>query len=809
MSPSAVRRLRLAAIAAGACLLIAACAAAWVASRVRASLPRLDGEALLPGASAPVTVERDALGVPTVRGATRADIARALGWLHAQDRFFQMDLLRRAAAGELAALFGERALPRDRAARLHGFRALAAKVVAGLPAAERAILDAYVAGVNAGLAGLGARPWEYLLLRATPEPWRAEDSALTGYAMMIDLQDSSGNHERSLMTLRDVRGEEMVPFFAPVTAPDDAALDGSTAPLPAIPGPKVINLRAARTGALPAAGLPAGALAELAFPFAPRDPDAIPGSNALALAGAHVAGGGGLLASDMHLGHSVPNIWYRASLETGGRRVTGVTLPGTPVVISGSNGDVAWGLTVANADTTDLVVVETTSASRRFYRAPGREDYVPLETRRETIAVKGGDPVTVEHEWTIWGPVVGRNERERPLALRWVAHDPAAANFAMLGMETARTTAEAVAVAHRAGVTPVNCVIADRAGDVAWTIAGRLPRRAGYDGRLPVTWTFGDRKWDGHLTPEETPVMRGPESVLPGRIWSGNQRQVGGEALTRLGDGGYAPAARARQLRDGLAPLAKATPADLLKVQLDDRALLLAEWRGILLAALSPEALAGSPGRAELRRLLEKWEGRAEPGSVSYRLVAEFRQAVRTRVLGPVFAPCVEALPSFNGRRFNTEPAVRALLREKPMHFLEAKYARWEDLLLAAADDVTAAVEKSGGRLAEATWGSRNRLRMKHPLSSAAPLLGRWLDFPATPLAGDNDMPLAQTSGHGASERLVVAPGREAEGIFHMPGGQSAHPLSPFFRAGHDAWLRGEPSPFLPGPTVHRLTLRP
>lgn len=601
----------------------------------------------------------------------------------------------------------------------------------------------------------------------------------------------------------------MVAFLAPLMAPDDAALDGTTAPLPAIPVPKVINLRAARTGALPPAGLATEALAELAFPFAPRDPDAIPGSNALALAGAHVAGGGGLLASDMHLGHSVPNIWYRASLETGGRRVTGVTLPGTPVVVSGSNGDVAWGLTVANADTTDLVVVETTSASKRFYRAPGHEDYVPLETRRETIAVKGGDPVTVEHEWTIWGPVVGRNERDRPLALRWIAHDPGAVNFAMLGMETARTTAEAVAVAHRAGVTPVNCVIADRAGDVAWTVAGRLPRRAGYDGRLPVTWTFGDRKWDGHLAPGETPVIRGPESVLPGRIWSGNQRHVGGEALARLGDGGYTPAARARQLRDGLAPLAQATPADLLKVQLDDRALLLAEWRDILLATLTAEAVAGSPGRAELRRLVEKWEGRAAPGSVSYRLVAEFRQAVRTRVLGPLFAPCVEALPSFNGRRFNTEPAVRTLLREKPMHFLDSKYARWDDLLLAAADDVTAAVGKSGQRLAEATWGSRNRLRMKHPLSSAAPFLGRWLDFPDTPLAGDNDMPLAQTSAHGASERLVVAPGREAEGIFHMPGGQSAHPLSPFFRAGHDAWLRGEPTPLLPGTAVHRLTLRP
>ena len=325
---------------------------------------------------------------------------------------------------------------------------------------------------------------------------------------------------------------EMVAFLAPVVAPDDAALDGTAAPLPAIPGPKVINLRAARTGSLPSAGSPAGALVELSFPFAPRDPDAIPGSNALALAGAHTAGGGGLLANDMHLGHSVPNIWYRASLETGGRRVTGVTLPGTPVVISGSNGDVAWGVTVANADTTDLVVVETTSASRRFYRAPGRDDYVPLETRRETIAVKGGDPVTVEQEWTIWGPVVGRNDRDRPLALRWTAHEPAATNFALLAMETARTTAEAIAVAHRAGVTPVNCVIADRAGDVAWTVAGRLPRRAGYDGRLPVTWTFGDRKWNGLLAPDEIPVVHGYHLMFA-QSWQ--QQQCGRSLLLGAG----------------------------------------------------------------------------------------------------------------------------------------------------------------------------------------------------------------------------------------------------------------------------------
>jgi penicillin G amidase len=394
MSPSAARRLRLAAVILGAGLLAVVAGGAWLASRVRASLPRLDGDAKLPGAGAAVTIERDALGVPTVRGASRADVARALGWLHAQDRFFQMDVLRRAGAGELAALFGERALPRDRATRMHGFRALAGKVVASLPAAQRAVLDAYVAGVNAGLADLGAKPFEYLLLRADPAPWRAEDSALVGYAMMLDLQDSTGNHERSLMTLRDVYGADSLGFFAPVTAPDDAALDGTTAPLPTLPGPKVINIRAARTGTLPAPGtLRADALADLSFPFAPRDPDSIPGSNALALAGAHTAGGGGLLANDMHLGHSVPNIWYRASLETGGRRVTGVTLPGTPAVIAGSNGDVAWGVTVANADTTvsALATVTPTPPTLSWSRrSPPRSAFIARRVVTITCRSRSG-----------------------------------------------------------------------------------------------------------------------------------------------------------------------------------------------------------------------------------------------------------------------------------------------------------------------------------------------------------------------------------------------------------------------------------
>jgi penicillin amidase len=805
MTPATVRRLRRLATALGALLLAAALAVGWFYWRLRSSLPQLDGTAAVGGLGAAVTIERDREGVPTLRGANRVDLARALGWLHGQERFFQMDLLRRHAAGELAEVFGERALPRDRATRRHGFRRLAETVLGRLPAGERALLEAYAAGVNAGLGALGARPFEYLVLRDPPAPWRPEDSVLASYAMTLDLQDTDGTYERTLMTLRDRFGLEALAFFAPAATPQDAALDGSSAPLPPVPGPKVIDLRGRRTGAT-APHHDSGYAG--AWPLAARDPAAVNGSNAFALAGRHTAGGAALLANDMHLDHGVPNIWYRAALDYDGRRITGVTLPGTPAIVAGSNGRVAWGFTNSYADTGDLVVVEINSIARTLYQAPGRDESLKIEKRHELIRVKGAAPVTADYEWTIWGPIVGTNDRERPLAHRWVAYDPAATNFALIDMEGAATVEEGIAVAHRAGIPAQNILLADRSGAIAWTIAGRLPKRVGYDGRLPVAWTFGDRRWDGYLSPAETPVVRGDQSALPGRLWSGNNRMAGGEAFSRIGDGGYARPARAAQIRDDLAGLERAGPRDLLAVQLDDRALFLAPWHRLLLDTLTPDA-AGRKPRAALRALAEKWEGRASVEAVSYRIVREFRSAVHARVFTPIFASCVEAFPGFNVSQLQLEAAVWPLLRERPPHLLNPDFAAWDDLLLAAVDDTIAALDRSGRPPPEGTWGWRNRARIRHPFGITFPWLGSWLNFPADPLPGDSDMPRVQAPGHGASERFVVSPGREEEGIFHMPGGQSGHPLSPFYRAGHAAWVQGAPTPFLPGPAAHTLTLRP
>ncbi|MFA5057108.1 MAG: penicillin acylase family protein, partial [Opitutaceae bacterium] len=312
----------------------------------------------------------------------------------------------------------------------------------------------------------------------------------------------------------------------------------------------------------------------------------------------------------------------------------------------------------------------------------------------------------------------------------------------------------------------------------------------------------------GYLPAEDYPRIVSPAS---GQLWSANNRPVGGGDYAKLGDGGYMAAARARQIRDDLTRItAPAGPRDLLAVQLDDRALLLDRWQKQLLAVLTPAAVAATPGRAELRRLVETWNGRASIDSVAYTLVRRWRTSVADRALGPVFEPCTEVDAAFDFHRLDYEEPLWRLVQARPPNFLTPDYLSWDELLLAAADDVLRWADRQNRPLARLTWGSRNAARIQHPFSRFLPApLARLLDMPIEPLPGDNDMPRVQSPAFGASERFVVAPGHEEEGIFHMPGGQSGNPLSPFYRAGHEAWARGEPTPFLPGPTAHTLRLHP
>ena len=804
-APHRQRLLWLLALPAGL-LLLGAGVVGWGWWQMHGSLPQLEGTLPLAGLAAPVRIERDAQGVPTITGTTRLDVARATGFVHAQDRFFQMDLLRRSGAGELAELFGAVAVPQDQAHRLHGFRRTAVRALALLTPEQRAVVDAYTAGVNAGLAALRRTPWEYLVLRTAPQPWRAEDSALVVYAMWFDLQDPSAKFELSLGALRQAIGQGAVDFFAPRGTARDAALDGSTlAPVP------LPSLR------LKSAAAPVVSLARSATE------SFFPGSNSFAVAGTHTASGAALLANDMHLSLAVPAIWYRMVLawtDAAGvpHRLVGATLPGTPTLTAGSNGHIAWGYTNAYVDTLDVVAVESETTANLFYRSP--TGFTEIEQRAETIRVKGADPVTFTARWTEWGPIVASAAPGRHFAVHWSAHDPAAINFNVLDLETATTAAAAVEIAHHVGMPNQNFVVADQAGAIAWTLTGNIPRRRGYDGRFPTSWAYGDRKWEGWLGPEEIPVILNPPEGL---LWTANQRMIGGEAYAKIGDLGYADGARGQQIRDDLRQLvarpngpttppgpARAKEGDLLAIQLDDRALFLERWQKFLLTTLTDDAVAENGNRGELRDAVRQWNGHASPDSAAYRLVRTWRLHVIERTLAPFLAQARDTYPGFTAANFQGEDAIWQLTHEKPARLLSPAHASWEALLLAAADDVLAETKAAGLPAARFTWGEFNTLRMRHPFSSFLPgWLAGCLDMPAQPLPGGSDMPRVQYPTFGASERLVVSPGHEAEGIFHMPGGQSGHPLSPYYRAGHEAWVKGEPTPLLPGPTQHALVLQP
>jgi penicillin amidase len=770
----------------------------WLWSRLRASLPVVEGRVGVAGLSAPVTIERDALGVPTLRGDNRLDVARATGFVHAQERFFQMDLLRRTAAGELAELTGPAALEWDRRIRVHRFRTVARDAVASASPARRDLLEAYAAGVDAGVAALGAKPLEYFVLRAEPAPWKAEDTVLVALAMFITLQDERDRRESDFGLMHDLLPPAL---FELLTAPGtewDAPLIGPAFETPALPDAAALDLRSRDGEGRDVAGrerferLPAG-------------------SNSWAVSGRHTADGGAILANDMHLGLSVPNVWYRLSLawrdESTGepRRVTGVSLPGVPDVISGSNGHVAWGFTNSFGDWSDLVVLEVDTADPEVYLTPGG----PRRLRHdvETIHVRGKADETLDVASTVWGPVIDHDHLGRPRALRWVAHDPEAVRGGLAPLESARDVSDAIRIAAGCGAPAQNFVVADADGHIGWSILGRIPRRVGFDGRLPASWADGKRRWDGWLAPEEYPRIIDPPD---GRIWTANNRVVNGEMLRDIGDGGFALGARARQIRDRLLARDRFAEADMLDIQLDDRALLLERWRSLLLDLLTPQAVAGDPRRAEMRRLVEEsWSGHASVDSVGFRLVRAFRQFLSDDVVQALTAPCREADPEFDPELFQREGPIWKILTQRPENLLEPPFHDWNERLLAAADETLDYYAGRGTPLAECRWGRRNTLRMRHPLSRSLSVLGSWLDMPALELPGDVAMPRVQGVTFGASERLVVSPGREERGLFHMPGGQSEHPLSPHYADGLGAWAHGEATPLLPGPTVHTLVLTP
>ena len=866
------------------------------------------------GLSAPTSIVRDNAGHVTIEATTRTDAAFATGYAHAQDRFFQMDLLRRVSAGELAELFGQQAVRLDEQNRMHRFRARAQQAVESLPAGQRALLDAYAAGVNASLSALKVRPFEYLVLRADPRPWRPEDSLLALYAMYLDLQSG----EMRTLVSRSVLAAQMPPalsaFLLQPVSHWDAPLDRAVPVMAQVDGARpVANSPVVHTDAAQAPGqspsmpvpLPTQrpawldgsgqqGHASMGANDTRSDPDTrgpidasslvasfVPsldlltssasafareadwrseiGSNSFAVAGTRTTqGSSAMVANDMHLGLSLPEIWYRLSIHVAASpgheaiQIAGVSLPGAPLVVVGSNTEVAWGFTNSYGHYVDLVEVQTDPANPVRYRSPpvpGQTANVPApsehhdkrdgsrrslarrealpstdiaapqgtawqyaSTHLETIAVKGAAPVTMTVYDTRWGPewhVAGH-----VYAVRWVAHDPQAANLILGEMEQAHDVRAAMNVAQRSGIPTQNVVIADREGHIAWTLAGPLPRRPApnTDASVqvaPVMPVPADRYtgWEGYLDPASYPVRIDPDVAA---LWTANNRQLDSTEQLKIGDGGSDLGARATQIRDDLAEHERFDERGLLSIQLDDRAKALAFWRDVMLEALDAGALENHRHRQTLRALVSQWDARAGVDSVGYTLVRDFESAMYDGWFGALDA---QMSGTYAGATYRTASSRSVAVMEtlaSAHAWVPQRFGTWQAFVLNRVDAVIARDTADGALLDEARWGDRNRASIAHPFARMLPgLLAAHLSAPPDRLPGDVNMPRVQARSFGASERMVVSPGHESQGILEVPGGASGHPLSPFFLAGHEDWVHGNPSSFLPGPQAHRLVLQP
>jgi penicillin amidase len=621
-------------VVAGGILLVLAMAV-WLLAR--ASLPRPSGEAQVAGLAAAVVVELDAHAVPRIRASTLEDAFRAQGFMHAQERFFQMDLMRRSAAGELAALAGEQALPLDRTSRPFDLRRRAREVVTALPQRHRGWVDAYVEGVAAGLADLDARPPEYWLLGERPAPWTAEDTVLVVFALYTLLSNNQ-DFELPQGVMHATLPASVYEFLTPATSRFDSPLvafgsadpTGGYVPL-AIPPPEVLDLRL-----LPpvdgTAQPPAGGSAPRVDP-----PLTGPGSNQWAVSAARGPGGGlALLANDPHLEIQVPNVFYRAELEWPGGAARGVSVPGVPGILLGASDTVAWGATVSYADQSDWVVVERDPADPTRYRTP--EGYEPFAAVRHEIAVHGGEAATIEVLVTRWGPVLAEDWLGRPLAQQstWLA--PGGLNLALLEIVEARDVDAALAVLERWAGPSLNWALADSSGHVAWTFNGPVPRRIGFDGTRPQSRADGVTAWDGEL----------PEPQLAGAgldtVFTANNRTLAADDAAAYGSMWMRPL-RAQRIAELLAGAATVTERTSLDMQLDAQAAAYEALQALVLEAV-PE-VEQDAALARARDHVRNWSGRAEAEEPGFRILHLYYRALLERVLGPLLAAPAAADPAF------------------------------------------------------------------------------------------------------------------------------------------------------------------
>ncbi len=802
-----------------ACVLLVVLIAAvwWLYGIARSPLPQLDGRVTVPGISSKIRVIRDERGVPTIEAATLEDLFFAQGYVTAQDRLWQMDIMRRAAAGELSEVIGEDTVKMDREERILGLRLAAEAAEKSISTRDRVYFDAYARGVNAFIESHRDRlSLEFRLLKYAPRPWTVTDSLLVGARMVQDL-----NHYRNPPALTrekilaklgpeltadlyvnsswrdrpptEVRRMEDEPAVnsGDEEDDDDEEVDpsgGTGRLISALPS----TLPSERSSAFASAWSSA-----LSSTFTREEADSFrPGSNNWVVSGQHTVSGKPLLSNDMHLDHQMPNLWFAAHLRTssGAFDVAGITLPGVPFVIVGHNQRIGWGFTNVGPTVEDDFIEEFNAQGQ--YKTPA--GWVEPQHRQETIHVKGKPDVTLDVVTTRHGPIITEllPGETRKVALRWTLQDGEGLVF--FDVDSAQNWDEFRKAFSTFGAPGQNVMYADVDGHIGYQATGSVPIRAAGDGSLPVSGSDDAHEWKGWIPFDDMPhVYDPPKGILAtanGRITPDGSKY----SISTEWEAPWRTDRIYRVLESGK----KFAPADMLALQMDVSSTYDRFCADKFVYAIDHAASASARAK-QAADILRDWDGRMSADSAAPTIGTKARQELARLLLEPKLGAAAEssnsssasgaAAGALSWKSYHWAMSsvwLENVLTKQPARWLPPGYSDYGSLLTAA---VESAVKQAGvpADLGEWKWGKNYPVEIDHLVLSQLPLIGRFTGPGLHPLSGSTYTVKAVGRGFGPSERLTWNFANFDESTLNLVTGESGIFLSPYYMDQWAAWYGG------------------
>ncbi len=769
--------------AAGLVLVLIVSISVGVYVYLRSTLPEYNGEIIVTGVDGEIEIIRDSFGMPHIYASTDEDAAFALGYCTAQDRLFQMELIRRSIRGRLAEALGEEFVDIDRMFRTITARKSLEDMFADLPPEVTSVMEAYASGINHYLANHEEQlPFEFSLLGNQPEYWTAADELASLYYMAWAL-NFSFNAELTHSAIADKVGIEM----AAEIFDDYSAGDPTILPPEALGRGKTKLLSTIRKARELTGAVVRGA------------------SNNWVVSGKKSQTGMPLLANDMHLGLIIPGIWYEAHLVTPNMNVSGVVLPGVPVIIAGANEHVAWGFTNVMADDADYYIEKINPDDSTQYEYMGQWEDIVI--RHDTITVRNGEPVPIEIRMTRHGVIIDDIIRMEeppasPIAMRWTVVDFNREAQALYLANRAKNIDDMEQAAALYKCPGQNWVYADDQGNIGFWAAVGIPIRDGFDaGQLLPGWD-GQHEWSGYVPTDQQPHMKNPEQ---GWIASANNRHTGNDSPHTISTY-YAPPDRIIRITRMLNEKEKLGVDDFKRMQADLYMVMAENWVPRIVSALSSQELPVLQKQA--LQVIKDWNYVADADKVA---PAIFHVTLQNTIEAVFQERLGDSLyNNWLSNSFIVHNAINGLLEKGQSEWFDNPATDpVENLDAVLSSAFAGAIEYLGLTLGENiddwTWGKLHTLTLFHPIGRQIPILGKIMNVGPFPVGGGSHSvnpglyrltePYAMLAG--ASQRHIFDLGNMKNSLRIIPAGISGNFMSDHYADQVELWRKVEYRPFL------------